>query len=232
MHIDGHSLRAYCVAGILLLASGAHAAQEPSSNSNTSNAGVAVKNQSPEGLEKGLPPDPADKSGSDPSKVMKPPAAPPDDVQLDDSTKAAYQNALRAYYEYQRSGLEHRKSVFAWQLLSSRIIFFTVIALVLSGVYFSGVQFHSSLRAARAAERDARRKAKDLMQSSAGEVAGAAKGPVATASTAAEYPVTQLEASLQGIKVSSSILGVIILALSFLFFYLYLKYVYPINEII
>jgi hypothetical protein len=44
-------------------------------------------------------------------------------------------------------------------------------------------------------------------------------------------PVTEIEATLQGLKISSPVLGVIILALSFFFFYLYLKYVYPIHEI-
>lgn len=43
--------------------------------------------------------------------------------------------------------------------------------------------------------------------------------------------VTELSASTSGIKVSSSVLGVIILVLSLLFFYLYLVYVYPISEI-
>lgn len=42
---------------------------------------------------------------------------------------------------------------------------------------------------------------------------------------------TELEANLKGIKVSSPVLGVIILTISLLFFYLYLVYVYPINEI-
>ncbi|MFN8355444.1 MAG: hypothetical protein U0Y10_13390 [Spirosomataceae bacterium] len=37
-----------------------------------------------------------------------------------------------------------------------------------------------------------------------------------------------IEASLQGIKVTSSVLGVIILVISMLFFYLYLAHVYPV----
>ncbi len=42
---------------------------------------------------------------------------------------------------------------------------------------------------------------------------------------------TEIVASVKGIKVSSPILGVIILVISLLFFYLYLVYVYPITEI-
>lgn len=42
---------------------------------------------------------------------------------------------------------------------------------------------------------------------------------------------SELEVSLSGIKVSSSVLGVIILVISLVFFYLYLRYVYPISEL-
>ncbi len=48
---------------------------------------------------------------------------------------------------------------------------------------------------------------------------------------ARESPDTELEVSTSGFKVSSSILGVIILSLSLGFFYLYLVYVYPIEDI-
>lgn len=45
-----------------------------------------------------------------------------------------------------------------------------------------------------------------------------------------EHLQTDLEASAQGIKLSSPVLGVVILVISLLFFYLYLVYVYPIVE--
>lgn len=47
-----------------------------------------------------------------------------------------------------------------------------------------------------------------------------------------EQSVSTLEASGKGIKVSSPVLGVIILVISLLFFYLYLQHVYPIEEIL
>jgi hypothetical protein len=47
-----------------------------------------------------------------------------------------------------------------------------------------------------------------------------------------EEASTTLEAGSGGIKVSSPVLGVIILVISLLFFYLYLVYVYPIEEIL
>jgi hypothetical protein len=153
-------------------------------------------------------------------------------VTLDDATKAAYLSALRAQFEYQRTKMEHRANVFAWQLFSNRIIFFTVIILVLSGVYFSGVQFHSSMRAnriARELSQAKRRKLRDADLRKEGSKSGQSTDSAVEPEVA--QPITELEASLTGIKVSSPVLGVIILALSFLFFYLYIKFVYPIHEI-
>jgi hypothetical protein len=109
----------------------------------------------------------------------------------------------KAISEYYLFGLDHRKKALQWNLTSSVIIFWSVIFLVFSGILFAGIQFYTSLHNAKN------------------------KGSIN-----AENLSTELEASLQGgIKVSSPVLGVIILVISFLFFYLYLKYVYPITEI-
>lgn len=97
-----------------------------------------------------------------------------------------------AYYGNLLVGLDHRQRVFEWQYMSSIIIFFVVITIVLIGLYFSWMQFH----------------AKD------GDVGQ-----------------TNVDVSKDGIKVSSPVLGVIILLLSLAFFYLYLVHVYPISEL-
>ncbi len=116
---------------------------------------------------------------------------------LDSEGNASMQAAFKAYYDYRVHGFEHRKGVFAWQLLSAKIIFVLVVALVLLGVYFSWMQFHAALRG----------NGKD------GETD------------------TTVELGASGLKVSSPVLGVIILTLSLAFFYLYLVNVYPIEEI-
>jgi len=56
---------------------------------------------------------------------------------LEPETAQAMQQALKAYYDYRIVGYEHRKSVFTWQLLSSKMIFVIVILLVTAGIYFS-----------------------------------------------------------------------------------------------
>jgi hypothetical protein len=113
-------------------------------------------------------------------------------------TAQSMQQALKAYYDYRTVGYEHRRSVFRWQLLPSKIIFVIVVLLVSAGIYFSWLQFIKGLRT-------------DKDRSST---------------------ETTFEASASGIKVSSPVLGVIILVISLAFFYLYLVYVYPIEEIL
>jgi hypothetical protein len=119
---------------------------------------------------------------------------------MDPPTREKYLESLRRYYDYRIQGYEQRQKTFAWQLFSSRIIFWAVLFLVFAGIYFAAVQFHVGLRR-----------------------------PLGPAGQIVE--VTELAASAEGIKVSSPVLGVIILVISLVFFYLYLAFVYPISEI-
>lgn len=125
------------------------------------------------------------------------------------AVRARNQAAIKSY-EYNSWALEtHRKAVFSWQLLSGRIIFVVVILLVLTGVCFSGIQFFIAMKEATR------------------------KQQISEASDAQDKKIlrTTLKASLSGIEVGSSILGIIVLMISFLFFYLYVVYVCPITVI-
>jgi hypothetical protein len=123
---------------------------------------------------------------------------------MDDSaTKTRYLEALREYYAYRLNGYQHRRRVFEWQLSSSKVIFATVLVLVATGVIFAGLQFYVGF-----------------------------KRQLSAAERAMPDAVTQLDVSATGLKVSSPVLGVIILVISLAFFYLYLVYVYPIGEVL
>jgi hypothetical protein len=118
----------------------------------------------------------------------------------DPAVKTQYLEALREYYRYRVTGYQHRQRVFAWQLFSSKFIFVMVLLLEFLGMYFAALQFHAGLK---------------FLKKGLPEEAGFK---------------TDLEAEVGKIKVSSPVLGVVILSLSLAFFYLYLLYVYPIQE--
>ena len=122
-------------------------------------------------------------------------------VPLDPAVQTALRESWLAYYRSRTMAYDHRARSFEWQLWSSRVIFWTVIALVLASIYFAAVQFHATLAALRQST---------TPPASAGTVTASAK---------------------DGISVTSPVLGVIILAMAFAFFYLYLVYVYQITEV-
>lgn len=127
---------------------------------------------------------------------------------LDLNTRSKQQEALRAKYAYQAFSYAHAQRTFEFQYRSGRIIFWVVLLIVFAGLAFSGVQFYVGLRHPL----DSRARA-DSKESGNDEC------------------VSEFEATLQGVKLKSSVLGLIILAMSMVFFYLYLKYVYPISNI-
>lgn len=138
------------------------------------------------------------------------PADPGSAVLGDAKTRQHYLEAMQRYYDYRADGYAYRSRVFEWQLFSSRVIFIVVLLLVGMGIYFAAVQFRAAMRA------------------SVRQVAD-----VDTVAMPSAPPLTtQFELSAKGIVVNSSVMGVIILALSLAFFYLYLVYVYPITDVL
>jgi hypothetical protein len=134
--------------------------------------------------------------------------------QFDEPSRAKVLASFNEYLDYRISGYQHRREVFKWQLFSSKITFYVVILLVLAGVYFSGIQFHRSL---------------DKKRAKVGADKVTADQEV-TQVVPEKSEVTEITASIKGIRVSSPVLGVLILVISLAFFYLYLSFVYPIQE--
>ena len=119
----------------------------------------------------------------------------------DPRTSELYEKALQDYYSYRSTGMQHRQAVFKWQLFSAKLIFAIALVLVASGVIFAAIQFRIGIQEQK-------------------NVAGGA-----------DRLSTEMELSTSGIKINSPVLGVIILTISLAFFYLYLVYVYPIENI-
>lgn len=125
----------------------------------------------------------------------------------DDAVMAYYSavkqsnEAILVEYEHNKWALKNREIVLEWQQWAGKIIFGVVLILVLVGVVFSGIQFFIGLKHAKKSRRTE------------------------------SADITTIEASWQGIKMTSSVLGVIILIVSFLFFYMYLVIVFPVTVV-
>lgn len=146
-------------------------------------------------------------------------------LHLDEEGQAALAESLAAYYRYRTSGFEHRRAVFDWQLLSSKVIFAVVILLVAIGVYFSWLQFMASGQAGGPAGPAAKAGATKTRTAEAGQEAGDERkgGRLRDLTSSFKGP--------GGFEVSSRVLGVVILVISLAFFYLYLVHVYPVTEL-
>jgi|SRR5712671_561677 len=125
----------------------------------------------------------------------------------DPATNARYQESLRTQYDYQIYSYGHAKRTFDWQYWSGKLIFWIVLLLVGTGVFFSAVQFYLGLR--HPVVRD----------------------PAKNESAVYDPTASEFEATIHGIKLKSSVLGLLILAMSMVFFYLYLSYVYPVRGV-
>jgi hypothetical protein len=106
--------------------------------------------------------------------------------------------------------LEFERKIYEWQFTTSKLVFVIVICMVLVGLYFSWMHFEANLRPQR---KSRRKKSVDPANLPDQEVA--------------KPDLTQLEA--YGVKLSTPVFGVVILGVSFAFFYLYLQFVYPIK---
>ena len=119
-------------------------------------------------------------------------------------------NALKEHFGYESERLKHRKWVFRFQLIATNISFVIVLVMVGFGLRFAQIQFLREFPTL------------PLAPTPAGS-------PMTT--PAHDSSTTDIEISLARIKVSSSILGVIILALAMGFFYLYIQFVFPIQGV-
>ena len=140
--------------------------------------------------------------------------------ELPDSLSRCISDAEKKYsvefYAYQSSNLEHRSKTFAWQLFASKIIFIIVMIIVLSGLVLSYLHFYKSLSPAGVLPLKQVSPTDDTVQ---------------TEQMKQNLPVNEIEISLTGIKINSSIIGLIILVISIAFLYMYLIYVFPIKEV-
>ena len=123
--------------------------------------------------------------------------------------REAYDESMLEYYRYKAAMYRHSTLVYKWQLASSKIIFQAVVALVIVGVLMTLYQLVSPrLFAVPSSEPHTKLE------------------PIRTSDSVSS---TTLQISSSGLSISSPLIGVVILALSFGFFYAYLVHIYPIT---
>jgi hypothetical protein len=128
---------------------------------------------------------------------------------------AKYRENVRSWYAYQIRTREHTMDLCCRQAFWSELIFYLVLALVGAGMALSWMQFRLSFRSGHAAA---------VSATSASTIEQAADGSV-------RNTIADITINMSGLTVKSSMLGIVILAMSLAFFFLFLKYVYPIQFI-
>jgi hypothetical protein len=118
---------------------------------------------------------------------------------------------------------EFTQKSFAWHLFSSKLIFYLVIAIVIFGLYVTYVQFNRDYRDWSLIPHHS--------NSPVSPAPGALpEGQAVAGEVMLPRPVSSLKLSAGGLELSSQVIGLIVLALSFGFFYLYVKEIHPMVE--
>ena len=122
---------------------------------------------------------------------------------------------------YDLESLQHRRASFSFQLIQGWVIFIVVMVLVLGGFVLAFMQFKLDEKVTLA---------KLKLPESNGE-AKKTDGEKTSSAGQNGTKETTFEFSAKGVKISSSVIGLIVLAMSFAFFYMYITHVYTITEL-
>jgi hypothetical protein len=117
--------------------------------------------------------------------------------------------------------LKNTQEAFQWQAVSTKIIFVIVLLVVVAGLYLSWKQF------------DFVHKVPLTQTTSIGQLdkGSGAPQPAGAGAISAVSDINTIEVSTSGVKITSSVVGLVILVISIVFFFLYLQDVYPLQEL-
>jgi hypothetical protein len=148
----------------------------------------------------------------------------------DPETAAARKKVMQSEADYVVWSNDYAQRIFEHQIWYTNVIFIIVNLLVLAGLYFAWLQFRATINAHQAIHRSlapsGQVPATDDQQEDQKEEAA---GP--SAADASAFSNNTLKLGPDGLAISSAFIGLIILGFSMGFYLMYLKYVYPINEV-
>lgn len=145
-----------------------------------------------------------------------------------DEAREACARWQKAAYDHQSWMLEYRQKTFEAHHVYTMIVFMIVCAMVLLGMYLSYKEF--AIGAARRQKLIERLIQRVRRRAGGRPDEARAEGDQELSAEEQAAAATALEIGTSGVKVTSQVLGVIVLVVSMGFFYLYLKTVYPIQE--
>ena len=125
-------------------------------------------------------------------------------------TSLAYEQSMQAYYVSNRMLREQQHAGFAWQRKAADWILVLVVIITLSGIIFSGFELYTAIRTPFSSHQ---------LQ------------PADDSQPATQQAVTTIDISATNLKITSAVIGLIVLGFSMAFLYLFLDKVYGIELI-
>jgi hypothetical protein len=123
-------------------------------------------------------------------------------------------SVLKSNNDYAVWQNDYTKRIFEHQNSYTVVIFIVVNVLVVAGLFFAWIQFNATLHLSRHIRASTRRVSKEAGNREADSTS---------------WTVQQFKVGPDGVAISSSFIGLIILGFSMGFYLMYLKYVYPIR---
>jgi hypothetical protein len=153
-------------------------------------------------------------------------------IEMQSRLYAKYVEAKQREYDFAAEMMTVNNYTFQHQYVAAYVILALVVCIVVSGIWFAYVQLMAGLAPALAASRAATRPSKANTADPAEGTLPAADVPEApTVPSAVPFGTTSIDASLDKITVTSSVVGVIVLIISLAFLYIYTKEVYAIKVV-
>jgi hypothetical protein len=143
--------------------------------------------------------------------------------------KDAYAAYLKSWYENEKWEVDHRRWIYNWQYIAAIIVFVISMCVVVVGVVMSWMQFIASQTAVK--NRAEALSAVGKAYQEAAKSAGSEPKPevLSAMNESLKEATNTIKLSSTGVEVATPVVGVIILTLSLAFFYMYLKFVFPIQ---
>jgi TolA-binding protein len=145
---------------------------------------------------------------------------------------AKYVEAKQREYDFAAEMMTVNNYTFQHQYVAAYVILALVVGVVISGLWFAYVQLMAGLAPALAARRAIATAGETRSTDPAAATLPAADVPgPAPLSSAVPFGATTIDASLDKVTVTSSVVGVVVLIISLAFLYIYTKEIYAIKVI-